>query len=457
MVVVAETIASRDVEDIIEHINPVEKQWHHETPDDSGNKDNEDEEGNKEKPPPDTFLIVHALFFFLGLMHFIPNTFFSVATQYFLYKFRNTSLGEDWNNATLRNTMQKEFGVYSTIFGSTPLIIFMTLTTVYGQRINVRTRISWSVAFMLMAFAVSTVFISVDTDDWQLYFYILTMFLIALKSAANSVLGVSLFEVLTKFPRKYMVWYLTGEGIAGPFNSILQIISLAIGTDIKSSALIYFLCGVFVMSITLLLFTLTRFSKLYLYYIGKSDTVARRKFLSWPETKFIISKIWSSIFIFLIMISGLQFISPAVTSLVVSQDQQTPWGTTYFLPFTFLLRDTCDLIGRTLASKIPIHMNQFVISILGVVRVSVLIPLYMFSNAQPRERLPVIFPYDYQYCLIVTAYGLSGGYLFNVAYLNVTRLVEKEKSNDAYNVLTTCVGIIGAISSAFSYISVNFL
>lgn len=255
----------------------------------------------------------------------------------------------------------------------------------------------------------------------QVGFFCLTMFFIFLKSAANSILGVSLFEVLSKFPRKYLVWYLAGEGVAGPFNSALQLASLAIGTTIHVSALIYFMCGVFVIAMSLILFLVVKYTALYKHYIGKSDTVPRRKILSWKESKVIVKKIWSSILINIVMISGLQIISPAVTTLIVSEDKGTPWADTYYLPFTYLLRDIADFIGRTLASKLKWNMNVYLVAALSVVRLGVLIPLYLLSNAQPRSRLPVLLTHDYQYCILVLTYGISGGYLFNIAYLNIKR------------------------------------
>lgn len=38
-------------------------------------------EEKEDNAPPDAFFTVHLLFFFLGLLHFIPTSFFNVATK----------------------------------------------------------------------------------------------------------------------------------------------------------------------------------------------------------------------------------------------------------------------------------------------------------------------------------------------------------------------------------------
>lgn len=84
-----------------------------------------------------------------------------------MYKFRNTTEGAI-DDAEHRTYMQKEFGVFSTIFGSTPLVIFITLTTIYGQHINARVRIVWTIFSMLVVFSMSTIFINVNTDTCKI-------------------------------------------------------------------------------------------------------------------------------------------------------------------------------------------------------------------------------------------------------------------------------------------------
>lgn len=45
----------------------------------------------------------------------------------------------------------------------------------------------------------------------------------------------------------------------------------------------------------------------------------------------------------------------------------------------------------------------------------------MLCNAQPRKNLPVIFPHDYQYILIMTVFSLTNGYLLSTVTLMVPK------------------------------------
>ncbi|OWR44105.1 equilibrative nucleoside transporter 1 [Danaus plexippus plexippus] len=57
--------------------------------------------------------------------------------------------------------------------------------------------------------------------------------------------------------------------------------------------------------------------------------------------------------------------------------------------------------------------NQWVIASLSVLRV-VGVPLLMLCNAQPRQHLPVLFPWDYQYITIMIVFAFTNGYLTNI-------------------------------------------
>jgi equilibrative nucleoside transporter 1/2/3 len=87
----------------------------------------------------------------------------------------------------------------------------------------------------------------------------------------------------------------------------------------------------------------------------------------------------------------------------------------------------------------------------------VFVPLVMLCNAQPRQHLPVAFPHDYQYIIIMVAFSLTSGYLASMSSLIVPKLVPAEKLEDAFHVNILLIGIFEGIISFTGFVSVDLL
>jgi equilibrative nucleoside transporter 1/2/3 len=62
----------------------------------------------------------------------------------------------------------------------------------------------------------------------------------------------------------------------------------------------------------------------------------------------------------------------------------------------------------------------WVVAMMSVLRIA-FIPLLLLCNAQPRHHLPVVMNSDLYYILIIVLFGLSNGYLANIALICVPK------------------------------------
>ncbi|KAJ8920076.1 hypothetical protein NQ315_011730, partial [Exocentrus adspersus] len=412
---------------------------------------------SSESPPRDALYLVHLLFLLFGIMHLLPISFFVTANDYWMYKFRNTSASTiDPND---RSQFQSHFASGSIIAQSVPTVICLVLSTIFAYKIRARPRVLASLAVLACSFLISTAFIKVVTDTWQAWFFATTMAILAIMNGVLALFQVSSFALLSKFPSRYMKTFLIGQGVGGIFSSALQVLSLAIATSSEASAIIYFTLGSVLTSSTLLLYYFSDNLAYYRYQISNSVEDTKRDIISGPEFKDVSCRIWSSLVI--VTAGALAFVPthPSIAALVVSeyQGQGYAWNDKYFVAVvTFLFSDICALIGRVVAAAFTKTLSGTWLSVISVLRMVAFVPLFIFCNALPRKHLPVLFPHDWQYILILGSFFVSSGYLFNIAFLNVTKLAPG-KEETAYLLLQTCIGIVGAVFSPVGVVCVNIL
>ncbi|KAJ8948592.1 hypothetical protein NQ318_007596 [Aromia moschata] len=376
--------------------------------------------------PADNYYFVHILFLLMGLMHFLPFTFFVTANAYWMYKFRNVSAST--LDASSRTSLQTHFASGTVITDTVPMLICILASTSFGHKIRARRRILTSLVVLTVCFVTGCGFVKINTDSWQAGFFGLTMSILSFISGANSVMEVGILVILSKFPHYYMKVYLLGQGFAGLFNSILQVLSLLIGTATTTSAMIYFVTGTSFMALTLILFYLSKYNKLYRYHVESVAEDTKR-----PDL----------------------FLKTMATEACGMSKQ---WTDKYFVPIiTFLYADMASLLGRVAASKLKKVINGYLLSFIMLLRMVVFVPLIYFCNAQPRNHLPVLLPHDWQYIIVLGLFCFSNGYFINVIFLDIGKLVEPEKVEDAFMVLMSFMAVFGALISPISLFSVDVL
>ncbi|XP_044753355.1 equilibrative nucleoside transporter 3-like isoform X2 [Coccinella septempunctata] len=412
---------------------------------------------DKASPPKDTFYLIYITFFLIGVLLLLPFHFFTTASHYWMYKFRNTTIAEI--TVEDRTWWQIEFASVLTIISQTTSMCFNLLVTLIRYKLNTRITILCAISMILILFVTVLSFIFVNTDAWQNQFFLLTMATVAGINSMKSFINISIYEVISSFPPSYLIPYLIGQGTAGIFSAVFQILSLAIGADSKLTAIIYFSSGIAFVSFTLMMFVLSLQTSFYKHHVTTGLITKRTQVLSYTEVFQIFRRMWTSVAIMGLVIFTVLPVYPAVASLVVSDSLgDGKWNDLFFVPVTtYFMYCISDVCGRITASKVKKKLNGPSLVIISLFRFLLFVPAVMMCNARPRRNLPVLFPHDWQYMIIIITFGASSGYLANVAYINVENLVPSDVKTDAFSLLSTSNGVILFLASFMGQVCVQIL
>lgn len=180
-----------------------------------------------------------------------------------------------------------------------------------------------------------------------------------------------------------------------------------------------------------------------------------------PPLKPILKKIWLLGLCILYVFSVSITVFPAVSSGIqsVHKDSGSPWTTTYFVPLScFLLYNVADLCGRMATSWLQVPgPTSKVLPALVLCR-SVMVPLFMFCNYQPRDHLhTVIFAHDAYPVLFNCLLGLSNGYLGTLPMIYGPKVVHRELAEATGVVMSLFLALGLAIGSALSVALVHYI
>ncbi|KAL3270275.1 hypothetical protein HHI36_009327 [Cryptolaemus montrouzieri] len=412
---------------------------------------------NKSSQPEDPFHIIYITFFLIGVLLLLPFNFFTTANHYWMHKFRNTTSAQI--SVDDRTWWQIEFASILVIISQTTSMCFNTFVTLIRFKLNTRITVICAIFVILLLFIVMLSFIFVDTDTWQNQFFFITMATVAAINAMKSFINICIYEVISFFPSHYLIPYLIGQGTAGIMSAVFQIISLALAVDSKLTAIIYFSSGIGFVAVTLGMFVISLQTNFFKYHVKASIASKRTQVLNHTEIFEIFKCMWTSVAIMGLVIFTVIPVYPAVASLVVSAGLgDGKWNDLFFVPVTtYFLYCISDVCGRIIASKVKKKLNGSYLVVITLLRFFLFVPAVMMCNARPRKNLPVLFPHDWQYTIIIITFGASSGYLANVAYMNVENLVSPEKKTDAFSLLSTSNGVILFLASFMGQVCVQIL
>ncbi|CAH1993835.1 unnamed protein product [Acanthoscelides obtectus] len=153
-----------------------------------------------------------------------------------------------------------------------------------------------------------------------------------------------------------------GSGCSSLFSIFLQILSLAIGKDPQSSALIFFVSGTTVIGIAFLLGLVSDHLQFYRYYVGDSSEDIKhppKTFKQLLQAGYCIRHIIIQLFFVLVCMTC----TGPVTYLVVSEyyGNGNPWNEKYFVPVvTFLIHDLVGLVTKYFARPLmTVSLSSF--------------------------------------------------------------------------------------------------
>lgn len=380
--------------------------------------------------PVDRYYFVKNVFLLLGVVLMLPWNFTTNASDFWMYKFRNVSLPYDYTFTNKTELQAHLFGAFS-VASSFPSLIAVYLGTLFNHRIGQDVRNIMGFVLCITFFAIVTAFVKINTDSWQVGFFVLTVVLISLLNAFVSWLQGGIIGLAALLPSDYMHSLIIGMAVGGLFASVMQIICLLGHTDPTTAALAYFLLAIFVFVAALACFLFMLSSDFFVHCVKNpevsiQDLITESDLEIKASTTLILRKVWPQAASALYVMAVSMAVFPAVAVLVVSSDVESGsvWTGRFFLPVCgYLLFNAGDLTGRIVCSYLPLNeKHEHTVLWLTLAR-TVFVPLFMLCNAHPRHYLPVVLDSDVAFIALMTVFAFTNGYLLSASMMQASRKV----------------------------------
>ncbi|XP_018565571.1 equilibrative nucleoside transporter 3-like [Anoplophora glabripennis] len=420
-------------------------------------KDNE-----KEDDHVSYFYII--LFYLLGTAAFAPHNFYITANEYWMYKFRDPSLYSNETYVEEKTILQKNFTANVSIVSNVFMISFLVLLFLLYKRIPLQTRIIGSMSMLLVLFAMTLLFIFIDTDSWQTVFFVIALAIGGLLSAFSAVLLISLFQLASRFPPRCLVAQFAGQNLCGILAAVIQIIALAATPSVQGTAALYYAIATgtiaAIMTFYLIVVNKSEYfrSKLYEKPKEKQADAKKKPKFELDIVKSVLRKLALLVVALVFAIASTGILHPGLTALVESSNKGTNvWSDTYFLPVcVYLLFNIFEFIGRETSNHFPKLTNIYVIFTTSSVRL-IFLPLILLCNIQPRNHLPVVFQDDAYFIIFFIIFALSGGYLANIGIIAMNKYCAPEEKLVGTLFIVLIMVVVVPIVSILSGMVVNII
>ncbi|XP_033734101.1 equilibrative nucleoside transporter 3-like [Pecten maximus] len=420
--------------------------------------------------PVDRYNGVYIIFGILGLGSLLPWNFFITAKEYYLFKLRNLTLStDDVDNPQMQTEMQTMFEGSVAVAATLPNVIFNFLTAMFTQRLPLKGRMIVSCLTVFVMFILTLSFVNINTDTWQLPFFVSTLVTVVILSAGSAVFTASLFGLAGTFPPRYMQAAVSGQAVGGLFAAVANLLTLLAGSTHLHSAFAYFTAATVVSFITLACYILLYYIKFSKFHLEINVTIQEDGFASSSADSIsqrssyvfnVLRKIWPealAVFItFSVSLSCFPAISSSITSL--HKDSSDLTGKYFTVIVCFLLFNLGDCVGRVVGGQFqwPKISQPSLLVVLSFLRV-VFIPFLMLCNAQPRAHLPVVFTSDVYPVVMILLLGLTNGYLCTLCMMYGPKKVLLENAEFAGAAMSVCITVGLATGSLISLLLVKML
>lgn len=361
--------------------------------------------------------------------------------------------------------MQKFFESYLAIAANVPMLFAMLINSLYAQKISQKKRLYVSLSVMLIIFALTTIFVTIDTDHMQSTFFGITMVMVVVISLFSATFQAAIFGIVANFPSNCMHSMVNGQAVAGLLAVAIQILSMANNRDPIMSGLWYFLASTIFLAFAIVCYWLmdNDYSRYYLLRIPDEDELSTSLSVNLIESKHellealddcwqmalsVVLAFWASLAVF-----------PGVCVLVVPEHPNTSiLSGRFFVPIcAFLLFNLGDLAGRMCSSflSFPAHKkNALLILTISRAIIPLLIP---FCNVGTRQNFPVLLPSDLLFPLLVGLTALTNGYVFSSAMLMASENSRKTRLELTGFVMAAALGVGLTLGSISSTILLSFI
>ncbi|CAH2321278.1 equilibrative nucleoside transporter 3 [Pelobates cultripes] len=419
------------------------------------------------RKPKDRYNSTYIIFFMLGVGSALPWNFICTAKHYWIYKFRNCSDTPIIEQPTVSD-LSDYFESYFSIASAVPAVPCLALNFFLVNRVSSKVRVLFSLGVMLLAFALTTILVKVDTSTWTQEFFIITLISIAVVCGAANILTASIFGITGSFPMKHSQALISGQAMGGTVSAVAAIIDLSVASSVTNSALAYFLTADIFILICIMIYLILPKMEYSSYYMNisertrsiisdstdQADGISTSNKNNSPPIIPILKKVSVLVgclfYTFFISI----IIFPSMSAGIESIDKSSgnDWTNKLFTPLTcFLVYNFADWSGRQITTWIQCPgPNSKLLPTLVLLR-TLFIPIFMFCNYQPRKHIyTVIFQNDIYPIVFTALLGISNGYLGTLSMVYGPKVVPKELAEGTAVVMTFFLSVGLAIGSAFS-------
>ncbi|VVC24455.1 Equilibrative nucleoside transporter,Major facilitator superfamily domain [Cinara cedri] len=425
--------------------------------------------------PPDRYNIGILIFCILGTCLLLPWYFFITANDYWMYKLRTLPENNQihlfmLNNNEDRSKLQTNFTCLLTIAASIPSTLTLLLNTHLAKKSSIQFRMISSLISMIILFTITTVLVNVDTDSWQILFFLITLGSVIFLNIGSSIMQGAVFNLVSFFDSSYMTATICGQALGGIVTAISQILALWWGASSVHSAFIYFLFANILILISLVLYTVLVKMNIYKYYVEDVPASIRARSSTQytlidsnqivaVDNYVVLKKIWKLGFSLFYNYVVTMSIYPAVTVLITSVNiEHTAWTDIYFIPvINYLLFNICDFLGRILSNFLKLPLNSIWPSVILSTLRTAFIPLLMLCNANPRYYLPTLINNDRIYAIIMSLFGFTNGIVNNITIASIPHFVNKHEQEVASSLMITFLSFGISSGTLISFGMVNLL
>jgi len=436
--------------------------------------------------PEDKHKLVYVVFVLLGVGTLLPWNFFISVSAYWNFKYRSqnetydeyTTVNEETGRTDFPafNSMQSGWGPQVSAASMVPNVTIMLLNAVFGHRFRTQPRLLVSLILVIGLFAVTSGLCLVDSDGWQQTFLYVTIASVVFININAAIFQSGLVGVAGKFPPQYIGGVFSGQAVGGILASVTNVLMTATGVHPTTGAFFCFAFAVVFLGVSLGLYIWLTKSQFFQHYNGEqappSEAIGAKEMEKGTEKeelmngdgphpppvkvtipvkvnplsvfKQIFPYAFSVFFVFAVTLACF----PATTLQVVSVNakEYPTWANTYFIAVCcFVLFNVGDYLGRFAAEKVawpgPGRVGMAVTFVASLLRI-VFIPLFIFCNADPNNReLPVWFPSDTAYILIMLLFSFSNGYITNICMASAPQVCQPELRMTAASLMVALLGL----------------
>ncbi|XP_075986464.1 equilibrative nucleoside transporter 2 isoform X2 [Anticarsia gemmatalis] len=386
-------------------------------------------------PPKDKYNLIFLTLIVHGIGTLTAFNMFITAKSYFEdYKLKNTKEYSD------------NFMAYVGWASQIPNLFFGWFNVFVKMGGNLTTRIIWSLIMEVIIFVVTVILAMVDSTEWPEVFFWLTMVTVFILNAFNAIFQNSVYGVAARLPPSYTGAVVLGSNICGTLVVLLSWASKSFD-NVRTSAIYYFIGGMFVLLICFDTYFALPLNRFYRYH----DTLQQRTMRVNPALAatnpdaspgkehtpygLIVRQSWLQLYNVFITFFVSLTVFPSVCSNIKPIDKDFFLGDNYTLITCFLTFNMMAMIGNITASLWqfpgPRLLTLFTTSRL------VFIPFFLLCNYLPLDRtLPVWVTNDWVYWVVSAILGWSSGHASSLGMMYVCGTVAPEHAATA--------GMIGA-------------